>query len=100
MRHYNHLNLLIEAPELPATKLETLCYSYMFLGCTKLSEVTMLATDASASNCLLGWLQNAGTEAGSRKLTLANDGIYNALSGESNYLPDIWKSGQAEIIYK
>ena len=57
-------------------------------------------TDEYGNDCLSNWLNGAGTEAGSRKLTLANEGIYNALSGESNYLPDIWKSGQAEIIYK
>ena len=91
---------LTKAPELPVAKLETLCYSYMFEGCTKLSEVTMLATDVSASNCLLDWLHNAGTDAGSRKLTLANEGIYNSLCANSDYLPENWKSGQAEIIYK
>lgn len=91
---------LTKAPEMPVANLAELCYSYMFEGCTKLSEVTMLATDVSASNCLLGWLKNAGTEAPSRKLTLANEVIYNALSTNSDLLPNIWKSGQAEIIYK
>lgn len=94
---------LTKAPVLPAKNLVESCYGHMFYGCTKLSEVTMLAentTDEYGNDCLSNWLNGAGTEAGSRKLTLANEGIYNALSGESNYLPDIWKSGQAEIIYK
>jgi len=39
------------------------CYRNMFKGCTKLSSVTCLATNISASNCLKDWLQNAGTEA-------------------------------------
>ena len=91
---------LTKAPVLPAKNLVESCYGYMFYGCTKLSEVTMLATDVSASNCVFNWLQNAGTEAPSRKLTLANEGIYNSLCENSDYLPDIWKSGQAEIIYK
>ncbi|MGM9847828.1 MAG: hypothetical protein ACI31F_07745, partial [Muribaculaceae bacterium] len=94
---------LTKAPVLPAKNLAQDCYGYMFYGCTKLSEVTMLAenlTDEYGSDCLNNWLEGAGTEAGSRKLTLANEGIYNALCEKSDLLPDIWKSGQAEIIYK
>jgi len=73
---------LSEAPELPATTLANWCYSGMFInnknltkspvlsaptltnrsytwmfeGCSALTEVTMLATDVSASECLGGWL--------------------------------------------
>lgn len=59
----------------------------------------MLATDVSATNCLSNWLYNAGTNASSRTLTLANPGIYNTLSNYGFYLPDNWKSGQATIQY-
>ncbi len=83
------------APELPATTLAGSCYSYMFSYCTSLSSVTMLATNVSAANCLYDWLYNAGTEASTRTLTLANQDIYNTLSTNAVYLPDIWKQGAA-----
>lgn len=71
----------------------------MFDGCTSLSSVTMLATDVSDSYCLEGWLDNAGTSATSRTLTLANQDIYNTLSANADNLPDNWKQGQATIQY-
>lgn len=91
---------LTEAPELPATKLVSDCYRYMFYNCSSLSKVTMLATEVSASNCLDNWLYNAGTSAASRTLTLENDDVYYAISANSMYLPDNWKSGQATINYQ
>lgn len=91
---------LTEAPELPATKLVSDCYRYMFYNCSSLSKVTMLATDVSASDCLDNWLYNAGTSATSRTLTLENDDVYYAISANSMYLPDNWKSGQATIQYQ
>ena len=68
----------------------------MFLGCTSLSSVTMLATDVSATNCLSNWLYNAGTQASSRTLTVADSEAYSTLE---SYLPDNWKAGQATIQY-
>ena len=60
----------------------------------------MLATEVSASNCLDNWLYNAGISATSRTLTLENDDVYYAISANSMYLPDNWKSGQATIQYQ
>ena len=91
---------LTEAPELPATKLVSDCYRYMFYNCSSLSKVTMLATEVSASDCLDNWLYNAGTSATSRTLTLENDDVYYAISANSMYLPDNWKSGKATINYQ
>jgi hypothetical protein len=34
------------------------CYSYMFYYCSSLSNITMLATDISASLCLYNWVTN------------------------------------------
>ncbi|MDY4555981.1 MAG: hypothetical protein SO468_07360, partial [Prevotella sp.] len=96
---FNNCTSLTQAPELPATALAEGCYGSMFFGCTSLSSVTMLATNVSASNCLNNWLRNAGTEASTRTLTLANQEIYNTLSSNALYLPDNWKSGQATIQY-
>lgn len=120
---------LIEAPELPATTLANYCYMEMFRGCTsltkapllhaqklpngcyqlmfancpKLAEVTMLATDISGKYCFINWLGNhdeiSGTQADSRKLTLANQGIYDSLVSSDYTLPEIWREGQATIIY-
>ena len=59
----------------------------------------MLGTNVSATDCLYNWLIDAGTQASSRTLTLANPGIYNTLSNYGFYLPDNWKSGQATIQY-
>ena len=84
---------LTTAPVLPAEILADSCYEIMFNGCTALSSVTMLATDVSASGCLDYWLYNAGTSATSRTLTLENDDVYYAISANSMYLPDNWKSG-------
>ena len=91
---------LTTAPVLPAEILADSCYEIMFNGCTALSSVTMLATDVSASDCLDNWLYNAGTSATSRTLTLENDDVYYAISANSMYLPDNWKSGQATIQYQ
>ncbi|MGM9802983.1 MAG: hypothetical protein ACI308_02280 [Muribaculaceae bacterium] len=85
------------APELPATTLAESCYAQMFSGCTKLTKVSMLATDVSAESCLVDWLNEAGTEASSRTLTLANQDIYKTLNTNEELLPNIWQEGNAEI---
>lgn len=81
---FNGCTSLISAPQLPATELANYCYAAMFLdctslqkapqllattlanysynsmfkGCTSLNEVTCLATDISAVNCVDDWLYN------------------------------------------
>jgi len=47
---------------LPATTLQKTCYSSMFKGCSKLSSVTMLATNVPANTCLNNWLKDAGKD--------------------------------------
>ena len=42
---------------LPVTTLTNNCYSSMFKGCTNLNYIKCLATNISASNCTLNWLQ-------------------------------------------
>lgn len=49
---------LATAPTLPATTLKDYCYQYMFYGCSELNSITMLATDISASDCLLRWVSD------------------------------------------
>ena len=90
---FSHCRSLTHAPELPATTLADYCYASMFEECRSLSSVTMLATDLSDPGCLDAWLVNAGINATSRTLTLANQDIYNTLSSNALYLPDNWKQG-------
>jgi len=52
---------LTESPVLPALTLNNYSYRWMFEGCTSLNEVTMLATNVSASNCLDGWLNGVSS---------------------------------------
>ena len=47
---------LTTAPELPATKLASGCYSYMFKGCSNLNYIKCLATDISATDCTTNWV--------------------------------------------
>ena len=97
---FNNCTSLTTAPALKATTLADHCYFSMFESCTKLESVTMLATSGFDQNdCLNNWLNNAGTGATSRTLTVANQTAYNAIK---NNLPDIWQSGEgkATVIYK
>ena len=48
---------MVKGPVLPAAKLANTCYSEMFRGNGNLTEVTCLATNTSAYNCTLNWLQ-------------------------------------------
>ena len=47
---------LTVAPELTATTLAAGCYGQMFWDCKKLDNITMLATDISAPDCLEEWV--------------------------------------------
>ena len=49
------------APTLPATTLESWCCKSMFQGCTKLSYIKCLATDISATNCTLDWVDGVAS---------------------------------------
>ena len=53
---------LTTAPELPATTLASYCYQQMFDGCSKLNYIKMLATDISATDCLLGWVSGVASK--------------------------------------
>lgn len=95
---FRYCYALTEAPVLPATKLLNSCYTGMFQWCKELKSVTMKATDVSAASCLYSWLTDAGTEASSRTLTVANADAYTAIESS---LPEIWKDGASgtTIVY-
>lgn len=87
---------LVKAPELPATTLAYGCYGGMFINCSKLSTVTMLATSDAITkhdSCLADWLTNAGIEAKTRTLQLKDKAAYEALKNAMDYLPDNWLIG-------
>ena len=92
---FHYCGVLTSAPELPATTLADDCYYNMFDNCKKLSTVTMLAPSGQItySNAFTRWLDGAGTGASSRTLKVQDEAAYNALIGNSNYLPDMWKKG-------
>ena len=109
------------APELNAKTLVKGCYEKIFNNCLALENVTMLATDGFDTNCCLNtWLGyykdygdgnvedcSAGKNASTRKLTLANEGVYNQLvnkesTDESTWITAYWKTDNQSttILYK
>lgn len=52
---------LTTAPALPATTLVNTCYASMFRDCYKLNYIKMLATDISATNCLVSWVYDVSS---------------------------------------
>ena len=64
---------LTKAPDLSATVLMDYCYKEMFAGCTSLNEVTCLATDLSATECTLNWLNNVPSTGTFHKAAGMND---------------------------
>lgn len=58
---FRNCTSLTTAPELPATKLANFCYAYMFDGCKLLNNITMLATDISATSCLNLWVRGVAS---------------------------------------
>ena len=74
-------SVLVSAPVLPATTLQSNCYRRMFANCTSLNELTCLATDISATDCLYRWLigvSSTGTffkNAGMNDWPIGIDGI-------------------------
>ena len=55
---------LTAAPELPAPTLAAYCYSSMFSNCTSLNYIKCLATNISANNCVLSWVNSVQTTSG------------------------------------
>ena len=47
---------LNKSPYLPALKLEQASYYHMFYGCSNLNDVTIMATDITASSCMTKWV--------------------------------------------
>jgi len=78
---------LTTAPELSATKLVQSCYSEMFKGCTSLNYIKMFATDISASDCLINWVDAVASEG-----TFIKNVNATWKTVGSSGLPDGWKT--------
>lgn len=83
-RMFQGCKALTKSPDLPALTLKSNCYEYMFVSCSKLASIKMLATDVSASNCLLGWvnaIKSSGTFYKNKDATWTTTGISGVPSG-------------------
>lgn len=75
---------MTKSPDLPALTLQSNCYEYMFVSCSKLASIKMLATNVSASNCLLGWvnaIKSSGTFYKNKDASWTTTGISGVPSG-------------------
>lgn len=77
---------LVEAPVLPAKTLTNGSYESMFSGCTNLANVTIDATDISATTCLTSWLNGVGSTG---TITVAS-GMKDKFPSGANGIPDGW----------
>lgn len=81
---FRNCSNLLRSPILPALKLPSYCYEYMFTACSDLAEITMLATDKSGSNCMLGWVSKVksnGTFYKNKDATWTTTGVSGVPSG-------------------
>ena len=77
---------LTTAPELPATTLAALgCYEYMFLDCSNLNYIKMLATDISANYCLDSWVKGVASSG-----TFVKNPAMNSLPTGDSGIPSGW----------
>lgn len=76
---------LTTAPELPATTLGLACYAYMFYGCSNLNYIKCFATDISASDCTLNWVNGVDAYGTFVKA----DNMYDWTTG-NNGIPTNW----------
>ena len=76
---------LTSAPELPATTLTQLCYFQMFSDCSSLNNITMLAEDISASNCLGNWVSGVAATG-----TFTKSANMTTLPTGNSGIPDNW----------
>ena len=73
------------APALPATTLESWCCKSMFQGCTKLSYIKCLATDISATNCTLDWVDGVASTG-----TFVKDANMTSWTTGTSGIPNGW----------
>ena len=95
-RMFENCTSLTTAPVLPATTLAEGCYIWMFWGCTNLNYVKCLATDISADNCTLNWLNYVSPTGTFIKADgMENWEIGRNPDGENYGIPEGWTVGNA-----
>ena len=73
------------SPVLRAPVLAFECYLQMFMNCTSLSKITMLATDTDAAYCMSNWVYGVPSEgvfvksAGAELPTASEDNRYKGV---------------------
>ena len=82
---FNGCKSMVKAPVLPATTLATQAYYRMFYHCNKLNEITMLATDISASNAFTEWVASVASTG-----TFIKAASMESLSRGANGIPNGW----------
>jgi hypothetical protein len=87
---FKNCTSLVKSPTLPAATLDRNSYYQMFYGCSALNEVTCLATDISASNCLTNWVKNVASTGTFRKASGMTDWTAGA-----NGIPSGWTVEEA-----
>jgi len=58
---FQNCTSLVNGPVLHSATLTEQCYRIMFKNCTSLTSLTCRATDLSATDCLLNWMENIST---------------------------------------
>lgn len=76
---------LTTAPVLPVTTLKNGCYESMFKGCTNLNSITCLATDISAVDCTLNWVNGVASSG-----TFYKDACMDDWTTGSSGIPSGW----------
>ena len=82
---FHNCSSLTTAPELHATKLASSCYDSMFINCTKLNYIKMLATNISASYCLYDWVKGVSSTG-----TFVKNAAMTSLSRGPSGIPNGW----------
>ena len=76
---------LTKSPILPALTLNSSSYAYMFNGCKLLNNITMLATDVSATSCLNSWVSGVASTG-----TFIKNPAMNDLPSGTSGIPAGW----------
>lgn len=76
---------LTTAPELLATTLANTCYNGMFRYCTRLKYIKCLATDITASDCTLSWVDGVASSG-----TFVKAASMTGWTTGSNGIPNNW----------
>ena len=82
---FRNCTSLTTAPVLSATTLVKFCYQTMFYGCRSLNYIKCLATDISASNCTMNWVNSVASTGTFVKAASMND-----WTTDNNGIPNNW----------